>query len=80
MGRPSVGATPVNVRFPPNELAELDAWIKSRDDEPSRPEAVRRIVDTYLSDAPRENDRLRKVAETRALGKIERGLKTKKGK
>lgn len=47
-GRPAVGATPVNVRFPPDELAQLDAWIARQDDKPSRPEAVRRLVEAAL--------------------------------
>lgn len=44
VGRPKVGATPVNVRFPPNELAALDEWVKAEPDKPTRAEAVRRIV------------------------------------
>lgn len=43
-----MNATPVNVRFPPAELAKLDQWIESEDDKFSRPEAVRRIVRTVV--------------------------------
>jgi hypothetical protein len=43
-GRPTVGATPVTVRIPPDQLAELDAWIAGQPDEPSRPEAARRLI------------------------------------
>src|SRR5262245_5012084 len=44
-GRPPVGATPIMVRMPPKELSSLDAWIAQQKDEPSRPEAIRRLVD-----------------------------------
>jgi hypothetical protein len=34
----------VEVRFPPGELADLDAWIERDDDLLSRPRAIRRLV------------------------------------
>jgi len=44
-----VDATPVNTRFPPAELRALDAWIAGRPaPKPSRPEAVRRLVEQAL--------------------------------
>lgn len=43
-GRPFVGATPVQVRMPPAELAALDAWIGRQKEPMTRPEAIRRIV------------------------------------
>lgn len=49
IGRPRVDATPVNVRFPPDQLARLDGWIATQGDKPSRPEAIRRIVERALS-------------------------------
>jgi hypothetical protein len=48
-GRPRVDATPVNTRFPPDELQALDDWIARQDDEPSRPEAVRRMVQRQIA-------------------------------
>jgi hypothetical protein len=48
-GRPRVDATLVGVRFPPPELSKLDEWIADQHDEPSRPEAVRRLVERGLS-------------------------------
>ena len=39
-----MGATPVNVRLPPDELAKLDAWIAANDDTLSRPAALRSIL------------------------------------
>jgi hypothetical protein len=47
-GRPRVDATPVNTRFPPEELRALDAWISHQKDKISRPEAIRRIVAAML--------------------------------
>jgi hypothetical protein len=50
MGRPRVDATPVNTRFPPTELAKLDTWIANQPDpKPSRPEAVRRLVELAIT-------------------------------
>jgi hypothetical protein len=47
-GRPRIDATPVNIRFPPHELANLDAWIERQQGTVSRPEAVRRLVAAIL--------------------------------
>jgi len=52
-GRPRVDATPVNTRFPPDELDVLDAWMSKQKEEMSRPEAVRRIVKDALGAAPK---------------------------
>jgi hypothetical protein len=48
-GRPFVGATPIQVRMPPTELANLDGWIARQAPAPSRPEAIRRLVDRALA-------------------------------
>lgn len=48
-GRPRVDATPITVRVPPSQLASLDAWREAQPDKPSRPEAVRRLVEKGLS-------------------------------
>jgi hypothetical protein len=44
-GRPKVGATPVNVRFPPDELAALDGGLTPGE---TRPQAVRRLTKLAL--------------------------------
>jgi hypothetical protein len=49
--RPPAPGTPVMTRLQPDQLAKLDAWIKRQDDELSRPEAVRRLVDLGLAAA-----------------------------
>jgi len=44
-GRPVVGATPVTVRVPPDQLTAIDAWISEHAPEiVSRPEALRRLA------------------------------------
>ena len=48
-GRPFIGATPVQVRMPPAELAVLDDWIARQDDTPTRPAAIRRLVGQALA-------------------------------
>jgi hypothetical protein len=38
------------VRMPPERLARLDSWIAAQPDpKPSRPEAIRRLVDKALT-------------------------------
>jgi len=51
IGRPPVGATPVTLRLPPDQLARLDRWIAEQPDAPSRPEAIRRLLDQALHKA-----------------------------
>ncbi|OUC54964.1 hypothetical protein CA262_08915 [Sphingobium sp. GW456-12-10-14-TSB1] len=48
-GRPSVGAVGIHVKLAPADLSDLDAWIDAQDDQPSRPEAVRRLIKASLS-------------------------------
>ena len=49
-GRPKVCAQSIHLRLPPAELARLDAWIAAQPEpRPSRPEAIRRLLDRALS-------------------------------
>jgi len=50
VGRPSVGATPITVRLPPELLRALDAFVSKSGGEPSRPEATRRILSDWLAE------------------------------
>lgn len=52
MGRPRTGIGHlVAVRFAPELLKKLDAWIARREDpKPSRPEAIRRLVQERLNE------------------------------
>jgi hypothetical protein len=48
-GRPAVDSEAVNVRMERALLARVDDWRRSVDDLPSRPEAIRRLVDKGLA-------------------------------
>lgn len=48
-GRPRTGSTPIMVRLQPDQLAALDRWIDRQEEpRPSRPEAIRQILDKVL--------------------------------
>jgi hypothetical protein len=49
-GRPKTTGKgePVMVRLHEPQLSNLDAWIAAQEDEPSRPEAIRRLLDDAL--------------------------------
>jgi hypothetical protein len=42
----------LGVRVLPPLIAKLDSWIAKQDDAPSRPEAIRRLVETALTHQP----------------------------
>lgn len=48
MGRPAVDSEAVNVRFLRETLLQIDNWRKDQPDIPTRPEAVRRLVEKGL--------------------------------
>jgi hypothetical protein len=53
MGRPPVGSTPIMVRLPPGQLADLDRWIRDiarrmRAKPTGRPEAIRDILQNHF--------------------------------
>ena len=45
---PTGKGTQVQVRLQPKQLAKLDAWIRKQADEPTRPEAIRRLLERAL--------------------------------
>jgi hypothetical protein len=47
---PTGKGTPLFVRLQPPALALLDAWIAGQDDKPSRPEAIRRLIEQALKE------------------------------
>ncbi len=50
-GRPEKGiGQPITVRLHSRLLSELDGWIAGEDDRPSRPEAIRRLINLALAD------------------------------
>jgi len=47
-GRPPTGAKPIMVRVTPEQLTRIAAWIAEQPDQPSEPEAIRRLVEKGL--------------------------------
>jgi len=47
-GRPRVDSEAVNVRFVREALAAIDAWREGVSNKPSRPEAIRRLIEKGL--------------------------------
>jgi hypothetical protein len=48
IGRPKHPTVPVLVRFEPGDIERLDRWRRHRVDQPTRPEAIRRLVELAL--------------------------------
>ena len=46
---PTGKGTLIGVRLQPDALAKLDAWIAKQEGEPTRPEAIRRLVELGLT-------------------------------
>lgn len=46
---PTGKGTLVGVRLQPKALSAVDSWAASQDDKPSRPEAIRRLLEQALS-------------------------------
>jgi hypothetical protein len=52
-GPPATGkGTLIGVRLQPEPLERLDEWAASQDDRPSRPEAMRRLIQQGLASGP----------------------------
>jgi len=45
---PTGKGTLIGVRLQPDQLAKVDAWREAQDDAPTRPEAIRRLVESTL--------------------------------
>jgi hypothetical protein len=53
-GRPATGTNEaIGVRMSPPQLAAVDAWRRKQPDLPSRPEAIRRLVEQALANPKR---------------------------
>jgi len=50
---PTGKGEPVQVRIQPALMSALDAWITEQHDLPSRPEAIRRLIELGLKAKPR---------------------------
>lgn len=49
MGRPKRDTEAINVRMEREQIERLDAWRADQSDVPTRPEAIRRLVEKGLS-------------------------------
>jgi hypothetical protein len=47
-GRPATNPTSIHLTLAPGPLAEVDRWIEKQKEPPSRPEAIRRLVELGL--------------------------------
>jgi hypothetical protein len=62
-GPPATGkGEPIMVRMQPDQLAGLDVWIAGQDPQPSRPEAIRRLVESGLAGSQPMKQRSPKAA------------------
>jgi len=65
-GPPATGkGTLIGVRLQPPELAKVDGWAAGQEDHPSRPEAIRRLLDRALPARPDEPSHKPKPAPKR---------------
>lgn len=50
IGRPKTDTKPVMIRMEPEMIDDIDAYRRTLDDIPTRPEAMRRILADFLDD------------------------------
>jgi hypothetical protein len=50
IGRPKTDTKPVMVRMDPEMISDIDAYRRTLEDIPTRPEALRRILADFLED------------------------------
>jgi hypothetical protein len=55
--------TLIGLRLQPGSLARVDRWAASQKDDPSRPKAIRRLVELGLASTQRAVARTRKASE-----------------
>jgi hypothetical protein len=66
-GRPATGkGEPLLVRVQPSQLADIDAWIARQSPKPTRAEAIRKLVDAGLSNAPKSGRQTRRGSPHKA--------------
>jgi hypothetical protein len=53
----------IGVRFQADALTRLDAWIAAHDPQPTRPEAIRRLIEAGLQAQPAPAKPARKKAK-----------------
>jgi hypothetical protein len=73
-GRPATNPASIHLTLLPDPLAAVDEWIDRQDDAPSRPEAIRRLVEMGLAaaqHAPLKNKRAAAKARKMARATID---------
>jgi hypothetical protein len=68
---PSGKGTLISLRFAPATLARVDRWAASQQDDPSRPEAIRRLVELALGIGQRAGARTKKAAQAAEMASEE---------
>ena len=69
---PAAGeGTLIGLRLEPALLARVDRWAASQQDHPSRPEAIRRLVELALGIAQRAGVRTKKAAKAAEMASEE---------
>ena len=68
---PSGKGTLIGLRLAPATLARVDRWAASQQDHPSRPEAIRRLVELALGIAQRAGVRTKKAAKAAEMASEE---------
>ena len=68
---PSGKGTLIGLRLAPATLARVDRWAASQQDDPSRPEAIRRLVELALGIAQRAGVRTKKAAQAAEMASEE---------
>ena len=62
---------PIGALLPPELLARVDRWAASQQDDPSRPEAIRRLVELGLALAQPARVRTKKAAQAAEMASQE---------
>ncbi len=68
---PSGKGTPIGLCLEPATLARVDRWAASQQDDPSRPEAIRRLLELALGIAQRAGVRTKKAAQAAEMASEE---------
>ena len=68
---PADKSTLIGLRLAPATLARVDRWAASQRDDPSRPEAIRRLVEIALGIAQRAGVRTKKAAKAAEMASEE---------
>jgi Arc/MetJ-type ribon-helix-helix transcriptional regulator len=65
-GRPRINPTSIHLSLSPVQLQKVDEWIALQDEQPSRPEAIRRLLEAALAKMPRTSTRDIKATAAKA--------------